>query len=83
MPALEGGIAGMRSRPNKKAVMSVTAFCKGNKKAVGSLKRSPRLPIISHHALLAVDKPLPMAVLPPPKSHAVDLVCHHFCADPF
>jgi hypothetical protein len=53
----------------------------GNKKAVGSGKRSPRLQIDSMHAFLAVDKPLPMAVLPPPVSQAVKFV-RHFPATP-
>jgi hypothetical protein len=54
-----------------------------NKKAVGSLKEVPTASNHFNSYASAVDKPLPMAVLPPPVSHVVALVAHLLPANPF
>jgi len=54
-----------------------------NKKSRGVLEEVPTASNHFNSCSLAVDKPLPMAILPPPISHAVELVRHLLPADPF
>jgi hypothetical protein len=52
-------------------------------KSRGVSEEVPTAFIFSIHALLAVDKPFPHVVPPPPVSHAVELVQHLLNTDPF